>query len=68
MENTTKYIKNKVILFLKNEDGQNMVEYGLIISLIVVLALPALMSVAESLYKLYSEHIAPKVLEALSKF
>lgn len=42
---------NKIVQLLKEEEGQGMVEYGIILALISVVAIGAVRTIGERLYK-----------------
>ncbi|MCI6272917.1 MAG: Flp family type IVb pilin [Erysipelotrichaceae bacterium] len=57
---------NSVVSFLKDESGQSMVEYGLLISLLVVGAIAALELFGKNLSDMFDNRISPKVNKAIN--
>lgn len=67
MGNIKKFLKSEFGSFYSCEDGQSMVEYGLILALIFLAALAMVVLTGGNIVKLYKEQIAPVLFPALNK-
>lgn len=60
------FLKSEFSMFSSCEDGQGMVEYGLILALIFLATLAMVVLTGGNVLKLYKEHIAPVLFPALN--